>query len=93
MPDRLSEEEIKRELAALPGWTRNGDEISRRVVCDDFRQAMLFLNAVAYFAEQADHHPEIHNIYRTVTLTLTTHDAGGLTVKDFDLARRIDGLL
>lgn len=93
MPARLSEEQVERELATLDGWTRHGDEISRRVVCDDFRQAMLFLNAVAYFAEKADHHPEIHNVYRTVTLTLTTHDAGGLTARDFGLARSIDALL
>ncbi|MBT3265949.1 4a-hydroxytetrahydrobiopterin dehydratase [Candidatus Poribacteria bacterium] len=91
MPERLSEEGIERGLSALPRWTRNGDALSRRVMCDDFRHAMLFLNAVAYFAEQADHHPEIHNVYRTVTLT--THDAGGLTAKDFDLARKIDSLL
>ena len=93
MPPRLSDEQIEQELEALTAWTRKGDEIIRRVVCADFKAAMFFLNAVAYLAEQADHHPEIHNVYRTVTLTLTTHDAGGLTAKDFDLARRVDDLL
>jgi 4a-hydroxytetrahydrobiopterin dehydratase len=93
MPERLSDERIEQELGRLDGWTRAGDEISRRVVCADFKEAMFFLNAVAYFAEAANHHPEIHNVYRTVTLTLTTHDASGLTAKDFDLARRIDSLL
>ena len=93
MAGRLSEERIQREVESLTAWTRNDAEIHRRVVCEDFRGAMLFVNAVAYLAEKANHHPDIHVAYRTVTLTLTSHDAGGLTGRDFDLARRIDALL
>ena len=93
MAERLSEERIQREVESLTAWTRNDAEIRRRVVCDDFQGAILFVNAVAYLAEKANHHPDIHVAYRTVTLTLTTHDAAGLTARDFDLARRVDALL
>ncbi len=93
MARRLSEERIQRELGSVTAWTRDGDEIHRRIVCDDFRGAMLFVNAVAHLAEQVDHHPDIHIAYRTVTLALTTHSAEGLTLQDFQLARSIDALL
>ena len=93
MVRRLSEERIQRKLGSLTAWPREGDKIHRRIVCDDFREAMLFINAVAHLAEQVDHHPDIHVAYRTVTLALTTHDAEGLTLRDFQLARSIDALL
>ncbi len=87
---RLTEDEIAARLAELPGWERDGDVI-RRVYCfADFRSAMAFANAVADKAEARDHHPDLLVQWGRVTLTLSTHDAGGLTARDFDLAREVD---
>ncbi len=88
----LSEEEIARGLAGLPGWSRAGNEIATTVQLGDFRAAMLFAGAVGYLAEEANHHPDLTIQWNRVTLTLSTHSAGGLTEKDFALARRIASL-
>ena len=90
--DLLTEEEITAELATVPGWTRSGDSITRTVTRADFRAAMLYVGAVAYLAEEANHHPDILVEWNKVTLTLSTHSAGGLTGNDFGLARAIDAL-
>ena len=74
-------------LTELPGWTRQGEVISRTFEFQDFLAAMKFVNAVAELAEQAQHHPDIDVRWNQVKLSLTTHDAGGLTEKDFSLAR------
>lgn len=76
--------------AALPEWERRGDIISRTYTFKDFPAAMAFVNAVADLAEQAQHHPDVDIRWNKVTLALTTHDAGGLTGKDFALARECD---
>lgn len=88
----LTEDEIAAQLAGLPGWTREGSSITRSVTRDDFRGAMLFTGAVAYLAEEANHHPDITIQWNRVTLTLSTHSAGGLTGADFGLAGRINAL-
>ena len=88
--NKLDEDEIARHLAELSRWTRAGAEISREFDLGGFGPAMAFVNRVAAFAEDADHHPDILIRYSRVRLTLTTHDAGGLTEGDFALARRID---
>jgi len=88
----LTEDEIAAQLAGLPGWTREGSSITRSVTRDDFRGAMLFTGAVAYLAEEAGHHPDIVISWNKVTLTLSTHSAGGLTAADFGLAGRISAL-
>jgi 4a-hydroxytetrahydrobiopterin dehydratase len=88
----LTEDEIAAQLAGLPGWTREGSSITSSVTRDDFRGAMLFTGAVAYLAEQAGHHPDITIQWNKVTLTLSTHSAGGLTAADFGLAGRISAL-
>jgi 4a-hydroxytetrahydrobiopterin dehydratase len=88
----LSEEAIVRELAEVPGWNRTGNEIATTVQLADFRAAMLFAGAVGYLAEQANHHPDMTIQWNRVTLTLSTHSAGGLTSADFALARRIASL-
>ncbi|MGO9217246.1 MAG: 4a-hydroxytetrahydrobiopterin dehydratase [Streptosporangiaceae bacterium] len=88
----LSEDDIGTELASLPGWTRAGDSITRQVTLDDFRAAMLYAGAVAYLAEKANHHPDVLIQWNKVTLTLSTHSAGGLTGADFALARQISAL-
>jgi 4a-hydroxytetrahydrobiopterin dehydratase len=88
----LSDSDIQARLANLPGWDRQGDSISSVRKLADFSAAMLFVGAVAYLAESANHHPDILIQWDTVTLTLSTHSAGGLTENDFALADRISGL-
>lgn len=88
----LNEDAIARELAATPGWERAGEAIARTVKLDDFKEAMSYVNEVAQLAEAAGHHPDIAISWNKVTLTLTTHSAGGLTDNDFALARRINDL-
>ncbi len=88
----LSESEIKERLAGVPRWTREGKAITRAWTFDDFPPALAFINRVGELAEAANHHPDIYNSWATVRLSLTTHDAGGLTDRDFDLAKQIDAL-
>jgi 4a-hydroxytetrahydrobiopterin dehydratase len=85
----LSETQIKDRLARVPGWERRGNEIRRTWTFADFESSMAFVNKVAALAQSADHHPDIDIRYSKVTLALSTHDAGGLTAKDFDLAEAI----
>lgn len=87
---RLSDAEIASRLAALSGWERVGGAIRKRYAFPSFKEAIVFVNRVAALAEELDHHPDILVEYAKVTLTLTTHDAGGLTGRDFRLAGRID---
>ena len=88
---RLTDDEVRTRLAGLSGWERAGSAIRRQYKFDSFKSAMAFANRVAALAEEADHHPDILVEYDKVTLTLTSHDSGGLTERDFKLARKIDG--
>jgi 4a-hydroxytetrahydrobiopterin dehydratase len=88
---KLTEAEIAAALPNVPGWTRNGDGIERQYKFADFTQAFGFMARVALLAEKADHHPEWSNVYNKVDIRLTTHDAGGISARDFALARAIDG--
>ncbi len=88
----LTEPEITVELTTVPAWTRAGDSITTVTARADFRDALLYLGAVAYLAETANHHPDITINWNKVTLTLSTHSAGGLTANDFALARQISAL-
>lgn len=88
----LTEPEINEELATVPAWTRDGTSITTVTQRTDFKDALLYLGAVAYLAESASHHPDIAIAWNKVTLTLSTHSAGGLTANDFALARRISAL-
>jgi 4a-hydroxytetrahydrobiopterin dehydratase len=88
----LDESTIREELASLDGWELEGDTIRRELRFDGFREAIDFIVRVADEADAADHHPELTNVYSRVTVALTTHDAGGVTQKDLDLARRIDAV-
>ena len=92
MPDksRLSPEDARTRLAGLEGWELQGDAIRRRYKFASFKESIAFVNRVAELAERADHHPDILVEYDKVTLTLSSHDAGGLTERDFALARSID---
>jgi 4a-hydroxytetrahydrobiopterin dehydratase len=87
---KLTDAEIAAALPGVPGWTRNGDGIERRYKFADFTHAFAFMARVALLAEKADHHPEWSNVYNKVDVRLTTHDAGGLSARDFALARAID---
>ena len=89
---KLEAGQIALALATVPQWQRQGDMIARAFEFKDFPAAVKFVNAVAIAAEQAWHHPDIDIRWNKVTLVLTTHDAGGLTRKDFDLARQFDQL-
>jgi 4a-hydroxytetrahydrobiopterin dehydratase len=89
---KLEDNQIPAALDTVPQWQRQGDMIARTFQFKDFPAAMKFVDAVAGLAEQAWHHPDIDIRWNKVTLTLTTHDAGGLTQKDFDLARQFDQL-
>ena len=89
---RLSEEEIRRRLAEIPRWSREGDAITRTWTFKDFPEALAFVNRIGGLAESMDHHPDIYNSWATVRLSLTTHDRGGLTNLDFALAMKIDAL-
>jgi len=89
---RLSAPELRTSLATVPAWTRARNAIHRTFEFTGFPAAMKFVNAVARAAEKAAHHPDIDIRWNRVTLTLTTHDDGGLTAKDFELARRFDAL-
>jgi 4a-hydroxytetrahydrobiopterin dehydratase len=88
----LTEGEIQSRLREANGWTRAGDEIRKLFEFKDFVQAVGFVNSVAIIAEKHDHHPDIDIRWNKVTLTLSTHSAGGLTEFDFKLAGAIDGL-
>ena len=87
---KLDDAAIATALATVPGWTRNGDGIDRTYKFADFVAAFAFMSRVALLAEKADHHPEWSNVYNRVEIRLTTHDAGGLSTRDFALAKAID---
>lgn len=92
---RLTDPERDAALARLPGWALRGDgqAIMRSFKFADFSAAFAFMTRVALLAEKADHHPEWSNVYNRVEITLTTHDAGGLSVRDVDMAGSISGLI
>ena len=90
MADTLDDAAVAGRLRDLPGWTRDGDEIRRQVKAPSFLAGIDVVAEVARAAEDADVAPDIDIRWRTLTFALTTHSAGGLTGKDFDLAARID---
>jgi 4a-hydroxytetrahydrobiopterin dehydratase len=90
MVERLTDRQIEDAMGSLPGWSREGDELRKQYSFSDFRAAMRFVNAVAELAEATQHHPDITINYNRVSLALTTHDAGGLSPLDVDLAKQAD---
>jgi 4a-hydroxytetrahydrobiopterin dehydratase len=86
----LSDAEVQAALASLPGWGRTGDEIEKAFACASFAGAIAFAVRIGFLAEAANHHPDIDIRWRNVRVALTTHDAGGLTAKDIDLARAVE---
>jgi 4a-hydroxytetrahydrobiopterin dehydratase len=91
-PTRLADMEILARLHALPGWTLQTGKLHRTFTFGDFVEAWGFMSAVALVAEGMGHHPEWSNIWNRVTVDLTTHDAGGISALDFDLAARMNTL-
>jgi 4a-hydroxytetrahydrobiopterin dehydratase len=91
---RLTSSEIATALGHLPGWSlvERREAIAKRYVFADFVAAFGFMSKVALVAEKMDHHPEWANVYRTVDVTLATHDSGGLTTLDVELATAMDRL-
>ena len=87
---KLKSADIRMALRSVPGWKKKGALIVRTYKFKDFVAAMKFVNAIARLAEKAWHHPDIDIRWNKVTLALTTHDQGGLTTKDFALARKFD---
>jgi len=88
----VSHDDIAKRLQALPDWHHRGNAIEKRFDRGDFNGSIAFVNAVAAAANAQDHHPDIAISWNLVTLTLSSHDAGGLTDLDFKLAAAIDAL-
>ena len=95
MIQKIAPEQIASLLTGLPQWRyqpERGGSITRDFKFIDFNEAFGFMARVALLAEQHNHHPEWSNVYNRLSITLTTHDAGGLSSRDLDLAQRIDSL-
>ena len=93
MSRQLTDEEVERQLADLPLWTREGDAIVATIEAPDFPAAIRIVSEAAEVAEEMNHHPDIDIRWDTVTLVLSTHSEGGLTAADFDLAGKIARLI
>ncbi len=92
MPTRLNDDEIPARIADLPGWTLADGGLEQTFRFDDFVTAFGFMTSAAIIAEKMNHHPEWSNVYGRVTVRLTTHDVGGLSDLDVDLASRLSAL-
>lgn len=89
--DKLTEQEIEMQLKGMKNWNFTANEITKNFVFPNFVEAINFVNKIANLAEEKSHHPDIKIFnYRNVTISLTTHSAGGVTQKDIDLAKAID---
>lgn len=87
----LTQDDINAALGDLPGWRHEEDKLTKTFQLKNFREAISFITRLAFEAEDQGHHPELSNVYRTVDIALTTHDAGNkVTQKDVDLARAIE---
>jgi 4a-hydroxytetrahydrobiopterin dehydratase len=91
--EKLSLPDIHEQLQQLDGWRLHDDKLQRQFVFRNFVEAFGFMTQVALLAEAMNHHPEWSNVYNRVTIDLTTHDAGGITERDFNLATRINRVL
>src|SRR6266545_440515 len=89
-PPRLADADIAARLKTLPGWALEAGKLHKTFTFKDFVEAWSFMSAVALTAEDMGHHPEWSNVWNRVTVDLTTHDAGGISALDFDLAARIE---
>ncbi|MDB4840728.1 4a-hydroxytetrahydrobiopterin dehydratase [Nitrosopumilus sp.] len=90
---RLSETEITEELKKIEGWTIKDNKLHKEFQFDSFNQAFGFMTRAAMEIEKMNHHPEWFNVYNRITVDLTTHDAGGITNNDINLARILNSLV
>lgn len=90
--EKLSEADITSRLPEIPGWELTDGKLQRTLAFDNFVQAFGFMTSVALLAESMNHHPEWSNVYHRVTIGLNTHDVGGISQLDFDLAKKINEL-
>ncbi|MGQ0795711.1 MAG: 4a-hydroxytetrahydrobiopterin dehydratase [Nitrosopumilaceae archaeon] len=90
--NKLSDEQIKKELTNLPGWSTVNGKLHKDFVFKDFIQAFGFMSTAALHIEKMNHHPEWFNVYNKIKVDLTTHDAGGITQNDINLARILNSL-
>ena len=91
--DKLSDNEIQSALTGLIGWSLADGKLHFERTFGDFKEAFAFMTRVALAAEQANHHPEWFNVYNRVRIDLTTHDAGGISQRDLDLAQQINAFV
>ena len=90
---KLSESSIEEKLKNLPGWSIKNDKLHKEFQFNDFNQAFGFMTRAAMEIEKMNHHPEWFNVYNRITVELTTHDAGGITDNDVNLARILNSLI
>ena len=93
MSELLEKDELDAALKKHPDWEQQGNTLTRAIEFEEFMEGIDFVNDLAEIADEAQHHPDMLIQYTKVTLTLTTHDAGGITEADLELARRIDNLV
>lgn len=93
MRQKLSDLEIQRALGGLPGWSRRGDTLTKTFAFERFTDGIAFINRVAKVADEMNHHPDIDVRYTKITIVLSTHDAGGITQSDLQLAERIERVI
>ena len=89
---KLTDAEISAQLEGISGWTVENEKLHKEFQFNSFVEAFGFMASVALIAESMNHHPEWFNVYNRVTVDLATHDAGGISALDFELAKKIDGL-
>lgn len=89
---KLSSESIEEELRNLKGWNVINGKLHKEFVFEDFNQAFGFMTRAAMYIEKINHHPEWHNVYNKISIDLTTHDAGGITGNDIDLAKFLNSI-
>lgn len=90
---KMSETEIKKELKSLNGWEYHDNSIQTSFEFNDFKDTFTVMARIAFEAEAQQHHPEWTNVYNKLSISLSTHDAGGVTQKDFDLAKAIEAIV
>ncbi len=88
--EKLTRNEIDYNLTTLKGWKVEDDGIVKDFVFKDFKEALSIINAIGVVAEELNHHPEFYNVYNKLDIRLSTHDVGGVTLKDFELAHEIE---
>lgn len=90
---KLTEEQINKELETLKGWEYHENAIHTSFEFTDFKDTFSLMTRIAFEAEAQQHHPEWTNVYNSLSISLSTHDAGGVTQKDFDLAKAIEAIV